>query len=83
MSLRELALHLNCSGSLLSCLLKAARAPAEDRELARSGEISTRELVRRSGWVKRRRASIAREALLFDSECAALQASRAIAHWAG
>jgi hypothetical protein len=80
MSLRKLAPYLNCSASLLSYLSKAAQAPAEDRELARSGEISTRELVRRVSWLSRR-ASIAREALAFDNECAAVQASRAIAHW--
>ena len=81
MSLRELASHLNCFASLLSYLLRAASAPAEDRELARSGEISARELVRRAVSSGSRPASIAREALAFDCECAAIQASRAIANW--
>ena len=81
MTLRELASHLNCSASLLSYLLRAASAPAEDRELARSGEISTRELVRRAVSSGSHPASIAREALAFDCECAAIQASRAIANW--
>jgi transposase-like protein len=80
-SLREIASQLNCSPSLLSYLLRAARAPVEDRELARLGEISTRELVHRAGSPVSRPTSIAREALAFDSECAAVQASRAIANW--
>jgi hypothetical protein len=49
MSLRALAPQLNCSPSLLSHLLWAAQAPTEDRELARCGEMSTRELARRAG----------------------------------
>lgn len=81
MSLRELASHLNCSASLLSYLLRAAQAPAKDRELARSGEISTRELVRRSGSQARRPVPVTREALEFESEYATVQASRVIAHW--
>lgn len=80
-TLRELASHLNCSASLLSYLLRAAQAPAEHRELARSGEISTRELVRRGGSSGSRPNSMSREALAFDSECAAIQASRAIENW--
>jgi transposase-like protein len=81
MSLRELASHLNCSASLLSYLLRAASAPAEDRELARSGEISTRELVRRAGPMMSRRNSTAREAVAFDREFAAVRASQQIAKW--
>ena len=82
MSLRELAPKLNCSPSLLSHLLRALEAAAEDRELARSGEISTRELVRRvrsSGT--RATSSMQGEAIAFDHECAAVQASQAIARW--
>ncbi len=81
MSLRELAPHLNCSPSLLSYLLRAARASAEDRELARSGAISTRELVRRTGSSAARARSIHGEAIAFDCECAAVQAGQAITNW--
>jgi hypothetical protein len=80
-TLRELAAHLNCSASLLSYLLKAASAPAEDRELARSGEISTRELVRRVRSRRSRAISIDGEGLAFERECAAIEASRAIVDW--
>ena len=80
-SLHELALHLNCSPSLLSHLLRAARARAEDRELARSGEISTRELVRRAGSSAFRSRSIHGEGIAFDCEFAAVQASQAITNW--
>jgi transposase-like protein len=81
MSLRELASHLNCSRSLLSYLLRAASAPVEDREIARSGEISTRELVRRAVSSGRHPASISHEAVAFDREHTAIQASRAITDW--
>ena len=80
-SLRGLALHLNCSPSLLSHLLRAARASAEDRELARSGAISTRELVRRTGSSATRPRSIHGEAIAFDCEYAAVQAGQAITNW--
>jgi len=80
-TLRELASHLNCSASLLSYFLRAASAPAEDRELARSGEISTREIVRRASSSRGRSTSMVREAIAFDNECAAIQASRAITNW--
>jgi transposase-like protein len=80
-SLRKLATHLNCSASLLSYLLKAAKALVEDRELARFGEISTRELVRRTGSSRGRSTSKAREAIAYDRECAAIQASHAITKW--
>lgn len=80
-SLRELASHLNCSPSLLSHLLRAAGAPALDRELARSGEISTRELVRRARISANRSRSIYGEAIAFDREYAVIQASHAITKW--
>src|SRR5665213_4162025 len=47
-SLRALAKELNCSPSLLRHLLTALQAPREDRLLARRGEITTNELVRRA-----------------------------------
>jgi hypothetical protein len=78
MSFQELAPKLNCSPSLLSHLLRALEAPAEDRELARSGDISTRELVRKaqsSGF------SMQREARAFDYEREVMKASQAIMRW--
>ena len=81
MRLRELAPQLNCSPSLLSYLLRAAMAPAEDRELARSGEISTRELVRRAGSSGTRSTLLRREAIAFELERTALLASEAITKW--
>jgi hypothetical protein len=78
---RELAGRLNCSPSLLSYLQWAARASAENRELARSGGISTRELVRRARSSASHSISFLREALAFEDECEAIQASRAISKW--
>lgn len=46
--IRALAKELGCSESNLRNLLKAAKAPAPDLELARAGKISTRELVKRA-----------------------------------
>ena len=81
MSLQELAPHLNCSPSLLSYLLRALQAPAKDRELARLGDITTRELVRRARSSGTRPNSIQRESLAFDRECVAVQAGHAIKVW--
>ena len=81
MSLRALGPQLNCSPSLLSHLLRAAQAPVEDRERARCGEISTRELVRRAGTSRTRSTSTQHEAIAFESERAAVQASQAITRW--
>jgi hypothetical protein len=66
---------------LLSYLLRALQAPSEDRELARLGEISTRELARRARSSGARPNSIQREAIAFDRECAAVQAANAIQVW--
>ncbi len=81
MTLRAIASQLNCSPSLLSHLLRAAQASAEDRELARCGEISTRELARRTGSSGTRSTSMQREAVAFDLERAATQASQSITSW--
>src|SRR5664279_2569609 len=81
MSLRALGPLLNCSPSLLSHLLRAARAPAEDRERARCGEISTRELARRAGTSQTRSTSTQYESIAFESELAAVRASQAITRW--
>lgn len=78
MTLRAIASQLNCSPSLLSHLLRAAQASAEDRELARCGEIGTRELARRAGSSGTRSTSMQREAVAFDLERAATQASQSI-----
>ena len=79
--LRELAPLLNCSTSLLSNLLRAAEAPAEDRELARHGDISTRELVRRAGASGTRSTHMQREARALDYEREVMKASQAIMRW--
>jgi transposase-like protein len=81
MSLSELAPKLNCSASLLSYLLRASRAPVEDRELARSGAISTRELVRRSRTSGTRLKTRQHEAIEFEHQRAVVQASKAIVAW--
>jgi hypothetical protein len=81
MSLHELAPQLNCSPSLLSYLLRALQAPAKDRELARLGNITTRELVRRAGSAGTCPSSIQREAIAFGTECAAVRAGHAIKEW--
>jgi len=47
-SRRSLAKEVGCSEALLRDLLKVANVPLADRVLARRGEISTREFVRRS-----------------------------------
>lgn len=80
-SLQDLAVELNCSASLLSHLLHAAEAPVEDRELARLGEISTRELVRRACPSGMSSAHRQREAIAFERECAGIQAARTITRW--
>lgn len=56
-------------------------APAEDRELARWGVISTRELVRRSRSSGAGSTSRRREAIAFEREHAAFLASQAITKW--
>ena len=81
MTLRAIASQLNCSQSLLSHLVRATQAPVEDRELARCGEISTRELARRAGSSGTRPTSTQREAVAFDRERAATQASQIITRW--
>jgi len=80
-SLRKLAVELNCSRSLLSRLLLAANASPEDLELARHVPMSTRELARKgkaegiSGFARHP------EGIAFDLERAAVQGSRTILSW--
>lgn len=78
MTLRELAQHLKCSPSLPSYLLRASQAPVEDRARARRGEISTRALARIAGTVGTRGTVRQHEAIAFERECAAFQASKAV-----
>jgi transposase-like protein len=59
-SIRSLAKELGRSASLLRYLLIAANAPSSDRVQARRGEISTRELVRRSRAAEKLEAEKAR-----------------------
>ena len=63
MSLKALAPQLSCSSSLLSYFLQAAQTPAENRELARFGEITTRELVHRTSASRGRRDHKAQDAV--------------------
>ena len=81
MSLRRLAPHLKCSPSLLSYLLRAAQAPAEDRERARLGEISTRALGRIAKTAGTRGTVRSNEAIAFERERAAFQASKTVLSW--
>jgi Helix-turn-helix domain len=81
MSLRELARHLKRSPSLLSYLLRVAQAPAEDRARARRGEISTRALARIAGTVGTRGTVRQHEAIAFERERAAFQASKTVMSW--
>ena len=81
MSLRELARHLKCSPSLLSYLLKVAQAPAEDCARARRGEISTRALARIARTSGTRSTVQRHEAIEFERERAAFQASKSVLAW--
>jgi transposase-like protein len=81
MSLRQLAKALNCSPSLLRQLDQAAQAPPLDQMLARKGDISTRELVRRSKAVKVQRAAKERQAAESKRMQAAQQGSKTICDW--
>lgn len=81
MSLRELARNLKCSPSLLSYLLQASQAPAEDRARARRGEISTRALARIAGIVGTRGIVRQPEAIAFERERDAFQASKSVLGW--
>jgi transposase-like protein len=80
-SLRELAKALNCSASLLRQLDQAPQAPPLDQMLARRGEISTRELVRRSRAAKLQCAAKERQADERKRMQAAQQGSKTICDW--
>lgn len=80
-SLGELATALNCSPSLLTHLLRAARASIEDRGLARKGLLSTRALVRLVQVDGVRRPAKHHEDIAFERERAALQGCHSIENW--
>ena len=81
MSLRKLAEELNCSGSLLSRLLQAAKASPEDLARGRRGELSTRELARRGATSGNRAITRHNEAIAFELERAAAQGRQMILSW--
>jgi hypothetical protein len=81
MSLRKLALELNCSRSLLSRLLQVAKAPPEDLAAAREGTTSTRELARRAGSAGTRGTARHHEAIAFELERAGVQGSQTFLSW--
>jgi transposase-like protein len=81
MSLRKLARHLKCSPSLLSYLLRAAQAPAAVLARARKGEISTRALAAIAGTVGTRGIVRHHEAIAFERERSAFQASKTVLSW--
>jgi len=81
MSLRELAPHLKCSPSLLSYLLRAAQAPAADLARARMGDISTRALAAIAGTSGTRGTVRQHEAIAFERERAAFNASKTVLSW--
>ena len=80
-SLRKLALELNCSRSLLSRLLQVAKAPPEDLAAAREGTTSTRELARRAGSAGTRGTAQHHEAIAFELERAGVQGSQTFLSW--
>jgi hypothetical protein len=81
MSLQKLAPHLNCSPSLLSRMLQAAQAPEADRARARRGEMSTRALARCAVVAGTCGTDRYHEAVAFEHEQAAFQASQTITEW--
>lgn len=81
MSVREIAAQLNCTHSLLYRLLRALKAPPQDRMRARRGEMSTRELARRAGGAKTTSQDKAREAIAYENERKAIRLSKVIVKW--
>ena len=81
LSFHQLAKELGCSASQLRNLDRAAQAPAEDLDLARKKQISTRELVRRARAAAAQRADQDREALDQKRNQAARKAALTICNW--
>ena len=79
--LQDLAAKLNYSSSLLSYLLRAAKAPLEDLAAARRGELSTRALVRRARETARKRDPFDREAVAFEIAQTTQEAHLLIVKW--
>ena len=78
---RELAPSLHCSEALIRRLLGCLKAEPEDLELARNGQISTNELVRRAREAEKRRDGANAEAARLRCKRRAEDASRTILHW--
>ena len=79
--IRQIATQLQKPESGLRRLLVALDAPAEDKMLARKGEITTSELVRRSKAAGRARAARNREELKLERGRQALHAADLICKW--
>ncbi len=80
-SLREIAGELKCSATRLRNLLEAAEAHQADLLLARKGQISTRELVRRSRAAKANRAAEDKGKLELERMKAAQTGCEIICDW--
>src|SRR6476646_3197422 len=80
-SLRVLAKRLPCSASQLRNLVYAGQAPLPDRLLAGRGEISNRELVRRSKAAAKARAISDEEKLDRERTKEAQKWSEVICEW--
>lgn len=81
LTFRQLAAELGCSSTLLRTLYKAAHAPQEDLELARKGQISTRELARRGHAAAKLLAEQNQQALERKRTQAARKAALTICEW--
>ena len=82
-STRTLAQALGCSATRIRNLIAADRAPLEDRFLARNGEISTRELLRRSKQAEAKRK--AKDGAVLDKKRTtdAQKGAKVICEWLG
>lgn len=80
-SIREIGRQLHVSDSGLCRLLVALDAPVEDKLLARKGEITTSELVRRSKAAGRARAARNREEIKLERERQTFHAADLICRW--
>lgn len=80
-SFRQLAKTLGRSPTLLRHLHQAAQAPPGDQNLARQGNVSTRELVRRAKAARLRKAAREEEALQLKRNEEAINGCRLICDW--
>jgi hypothetical protein len=81
LSIRQIAVHLECSESSLRRLLKTLKAPAADQDLARQGKISTNELVRRAKTAEIQRIAKQQEKLALQRDRDAQKAANTICDW--